>query len=176
MKATMAWRCRGSQCYFRVGVIEWYQSLGYRELDPLNPLPPAYESEPDDEIEVENSIEHEDKTIPASVHEDSVDTAIPAERARQANVRNDASGSRPVRGAVELRRWFEKSESVFEISECAEGKMVKFAAATLEGSALTWWKNKVATIGLENVNQMPWTEMKQLMTVEFKEWSMNCKT
>nr|GFB72634.1 reverse transcriptase domain-containing protein [Tanacetum cinerariifolium] len=28
-------------------------------------------------------------------------------------------------------------------------------------------KNKVATMGLETVNQMPWTEMKQLMTTEF---------
>nr|GFA45939.1 putative reverse transcriptase domain-containing protein [Tanacetum cinerariifolium] len=70
-------------------------------------------------------------------------------------------------GAVELRRWFEKTESVFEISECAEGKKVKFVAATLEGPALTWWKTKVATMGLEMVNQMPWTEMKQLMTAEF---------
>ncbi|GJY10554.1 hypothetical protein Tco_0378739 [Tanacetum coccineum] len=126
---------------------------------------------------------------------ESVDAAIAAERARQANVRNDASGSGPVRGrdtapavrectfagfmkcnpaafrgvegAVELRRWFEKTESVFEISECAEGKKVKFAAATLEGPALTWWKTKVATMGLETVHQMPWTEMKQLMTGEF---------
>ncbi|GJR02434.1 putative reverse transcriptase domain-containing protein [Tanacetum coccineum] len=98
---------------------------------------------------------------------ESVDAAIAAERARQANVRNDASGSGPVKGAVELRRWFEKTESVFEISECAKGKKVKFAAATLEGPALTWWKTKVATIGLETVNQMPWTEMKQLMTAEF---------
>ncbi|GJZ41345.1 putative reverse transcriptase domain-containing protein [Tanacetum coccineum] len=126
---------------------------------------------------------------------ESVDAAIAAERARQENVRNDASGSGPVRGqdtapavrectfarfmkcnptifrsvegAVELRRWFKKTESVFEISECAEGKKVKFAAATLEGPALTWWKTKVATMGLETVNQMPWTEMKQLMTAEF---------
>ncbi|GJY62866.1 hypothetical protein Tco_0464326 [Tanacetum coccineum] len=74
---------------------------------------------------------------------------------------------RGIEGVVELRRWFEKIESVFEISECAEGKKVKFAAATLEGPALTWWKTKVATMGLEIVNQIPWTEMKQLMTVEF---------
>ncbi|GJS42325.1 putative reverse transcriptase domain-containing protein [Tanacetum coccineum] len=47
------------------------------------------------------------------------------------------------------------------------GKKVKFATATLEGPALTWWKTKVATMGLEIVNQMPWTEMKQLMTAEF---------
>ncbi|GKD96426.1 putative reverse transcriptase domain-containing protein, partial [Tanacetum coccineum] len=70
-------------------------------------------------------------------------------------------------GAVELRRWFEKTESVFEISKCAERKKVKFAAATLQRPALTWWNAKVATMGLETVNQMPWTEMKQLMTAEF---------
>ncbi|GKA98440.1 hypothetical protein Tco_0826377 [Tanacetum coccineum] len=63
-------------------------------------------------------------------------------------------------GAVELRRWFEKTEMVFRISECAEGKKVKFVAATLQGPALTWWNSKVATMGLEVVNQIPWTEMK----------------
>ncbi|GKA19680.1 hypothetical protein Tco_0699595 [Tanacetum coccineum] len=126
---------------------------------------------------------------------ESVDATIAAKRERQANVRNDASGSGPVRGldtapavrectfagfmkcnpavfcgvegAVKLRRWFEKTESVFEISKCAKGKKVKFAAARLEGPALTWWKTKVATMGLETVNQMPWIEMKQLMTKEF---------
>nr|GEW74589.1 hypothetical protein [Tanacetum cinerariifolium] len=41
----------------------------YEEVDPLNPPPPASESEPDDDIEVENAIEHEDETIPASIHE-----------------------------------------------------------------------------------------------------------
>ncbi|GKE78073.1 hypothetical protein Tco_1544193, partial [Tanacetum coccineum] len=181
----------------------------YEEVDPLNPLPPASESEPDDEIEVENPIEHEDETVPVSVYEvgtatmeklveklenveekaeckklkkeleearimppksvpmtqaaiprmikESVDAAIVVERARQANVRNDASGSGPVRGqdtapavrectfigfmkcnpaafcgiegAVELRRWFEKTKSVFEISKFAEGKKVKLAVA-----------------------------------------------
>ncbi|GJS41279.1 hypothetical protein Tco_0566322 [Tanacetum coccineum] len=74
---------------------------------------------------------------------ESVDAAIAAERARHANTGNDARGSGPVRGqdtapvvrectfagymkcnptvfrgvegAVELQRWFEKTESVFEI-------------------------------------------------------------
>ncbi|GKE38506.1 putative reverse transcriptase domain-containing protein, partial [Tanacetum coccineum] len=301
----------------------------YEEVDPLNPLPPASESKLEDAIEVENPIEHEDETIPASIHEvgessttpflredndgllpglmrreinslfgrmaslsrrlcgretahalvkkkgkakdeyygklildlgnevrssveqgttameklveklsnaeyknerverdlywtrvrahefyqemirrgfvfeeipneainKNVDAAIAAERARHANVRNDARGSGPARGqdaapaareftfarfikcnpitfhgtegAVELQRWFEKTESVFRISECAEDKKVRFAAATLQGPALTWWNTKVATMGLEAVNQMPWTEMKQLMTAEF---------
>ncbi|GJW63824.1 hypothetical protein Tco_0115708 [Tanacetum coccineum] len=41
----------------------------YEEVDPLNPIPPASESESEDAIEVENPIEHEDKTVPASVYE-----------------------------------------------------------------------------------------------------------
>nr|GFA73119.1 hypothetical protein [Tanacetum cinerariifolium] len=60
-----------------------------------------------------------------------------------------------VEGDVELRRWFEKTKSVFGISECVEGKKVKFVAATLEGPALTWWNSKIATMRLETVNQMP---------------------
>ncbi|GJR64667.1 putative reverse transcriptase domain-containing protein [Tanacetum coccineum] len=280
----------------------------YEKVDPLNPPPPTFEFEPDDEIEVENPIEHEDETFPVSIYEvgesstaaipredgdrllpgfmrrdidslfgrmvnfsrrvslgsrgraglgleqgrnccngtmggfvfeerpneaiicsdeadecpslsrqgflimppksapmtqaamrrlikESVDAAIAAKRDRQAKVRNDVSGSGPVRGqdtapavrectfdgfikcnptvfrgierAVELRRWFEKTESVFGINECVEGKKVRFAAATLEGTALTWWNSKIATMGLETMNRMPWTEMKQLMTSEF---------
>ncbi|GKC09445.1 hypothetical protein Tco_1001055 [Tanacetum coccineum] len=41
----------------------------YEEVDPLNPPPPASESEPKDVIEVKNLIEHEDEIVPASVHE-----------------------------------------------------------------------------------------------------------
>ncbi|GJY33646.1 putative reverse transcriptase domain-containing protein [Tanacetum coccineum] len=84
---------------------------------------------------------------------ENVDAAIAAERARHANVRNDVRGSGPARGqdatpaareftfagfmkcnpiafrstkgVVELLRWFKKTESVFRISDCAEGKKVK---------------------------------------------------
>ncbi|GJX25392.1 putative reverse transcriptase domain-containing protein [Tanacetum coccineum] len=101
---------------------------------------------------------------------ESVNAAIAAERARHANDGNDDRGSGLVRGqdvAPVVREWFEKTESVFGISECAEGNKVKFVAATLQGPALTWWNVKVATMGLETMNQMPWTEMKQLMTAEF---------
>nr|GEY19331.1 hypothetical protein [Tanacetum cinerariifolium] len=251
----------------------------YEKVDPLNPLPLAFESEPDNEIEVENPIEHEDETVPASVYEVGESSAAPflredsdslrpglmrmdinslfarngyngnlveklgntkdnvdckklknelkearfsntflrlqnerverniywtrlrahefyqemihrgfvfEERPNEAinvpiedeknpvqgkNVRIDASGSGPVRGqdaapairectfvgfmkcnpaviygvegAVELRRRFEKTKSVFEISKCVEGKKVKFVVAILEGPALTWWKTKV---------------------------------
>nr|GEZ85721.1 putative reverse transcriptase domain-containing protein [Tanacetum cinerariifolium] len=71
-----------------------------------------------------------------------------------------------IEGDVELRRWFKKTKMVFGISECPKGKKVKYDAATLQGPTLSWWNTKVATIGLEAVNQIPKTEMKQLMTIE----------
>ncbi|GJT36970.1 putative reverse transcriptase domain-containing protein [Tanacetum coccineum] len=86
-----------------------------------------------------------------------INEALTTDRARRVNAS----------GAVELRRWFEKTEMVFGINECAEGKKVKFVAATLQRHALTWWNSKVATIGLKVVNQIPWNEMKQWMTAEF---------
>ncbi|GKA97722.1 putative reverse transcriptase domain-containing protein, partial [Tanacetum coccineum] len=71
------------------------------------------------------------------------------------------------KGAVGLIHWFEKMESTFGISECAEGKKVKFATATLNGRALIWCKTQVATLGIEVANGMPWAEMKKLMIDEF---------
>nr|GEW97174.1 hypothetical protein [Tanacetum cinerariifolium] len=285
----------------------------YKEIDPLNPLSPAFESEPKDTIEVENPIEHEYKTVPTSVmrwdidsifgqmafllrrlcgHEtahalvekkgkakdkfygklildlgnkvrssveqgtaameklveklgnaedkvvcnklknelkeargsmfkerpnEAINVSMKMRRVHnlsrddllimlssldslvvpllQVNVRNKASGSGPVRGqdvipatreftfagfmkcnptafcgtegVVELLRWFEKTESVFGISECVEGKKVRFAIVTLQGPNLTWWNAKIATRGFETMNQMPWTKMKHLMTAEF---------
>ncbi|GJX49715.1 putative reverse transcriptase domain-containing protein [Tanacetum coccineum] len=253
-------------------------------MDPFNPPPPASESEPEDAIEVENPIEHEDETIPASdsdgllpglmrrdinslfsrmtslsrrlcgretshafvekkgkakyeyygklildlgneVHssveqgttameklveklgnaEDkveckklkkeleearimppkstpmtqaticrmingNVESAIAAERARHANVGNDVRGSGPARGQDAAPAAHEGTFAGFmkcNPTAFREGKKVRFAAATLQGPALTWWNAKVATIGLETVNQIPWTEMKKLMTAEF---------
>ncbi|GJV76558.1 hypothetical protein Tco_1508142 [Tanacetum coccineum] len=46
----------------------------YEEVDPLNPPPSASESEPEDVIEVENTIEHEDETVPANVHERDINS------------------------------------------------------------------------------------------------------
>ncbi|GJR50815.1 putative reverse transcriptase domain-containing protein [Tanacetum coccineum] len=99
-------------------------------------------------------------TFDSSYH---VDVAIAAERARHANARNDVRGFGPARGqdaTLAVRG------CTFD-GECVEGKKVKFDAATLQGPALTWWNSKVSTMGLETVNQMPWTEMKQLMTAKF---------
>ncbi|GJW79044.1 putative reverse transcriptase domain-containing protein [Tanacetum coccineum] len=70
-------------------------------------------------------------------------------------------------GAIELCRWFEKMECTFGISECAERNKVKFAAATLQGRALTWWNTQVATLGLAEANGKSWDDMKKMMLEEF---------
>ncbi|GKD30554.1 putative reverse transcriptase domain-containing protein, partial [Tanacetum coccineum] len=217
----------------------------YEEVDPLIPPPPISESESEDAIEVENPIEHEDETVPASVvrlcgretaHalvekkgkakdeyyaklildlgnevrssveqgtdameklveklgnaedkaeckrlkkeledatimppkstpmtqaairrliKENVDAAIAAERARG----QDAA---PAAHECTLSGFMKCNPTAFR-----EGKKVRFAAATLQGPALTWWNSKIATMGLETVNRMPWTKMKQLMTAEF---------
>nr|GEX45389.1 hypothetical protein [Tanacetum cinerariifolium] len=67
-------------------------------------------------------------------------------------------------GVVGLRGWIEKIEQVFEISKCAEGDNVMFAASTFEGRALTWWNRNVHTLGLANANNIPWKEFKTMMT------------
>ncbi|GJU43270.1 reverse transcriptase domain-containing protein [Tanacetum coccineum] len=43
-------------------------TYSYEEVDPLNPLSPASESEPEDVIRVEDTVKSEDETVPASVY------------------------------------------------------------------------------------------------------------
>nr|GEX09171.1 putative reverse transcriptase domain-containing protein [Tanacetum cinerariifolium] len=70
-------------------------------------------------------------------------------------------------GAIKLCRWFEKSEMVFSISDYAKRNKVKFAAATLQGRALTWWNSQVATLGLKVAIGKYWGDMKKMMLEEF---------
>ncbi|GJZ59190.1 hypothetical protein Tco_0615006 [Tanacetum coccineum] len=42
-------------------------------------------------------------------------------------------------GVVGLIRWFERPESVFSRSRCAEENKVTFATGTLTDDALSWW-------------------------------------
>nr|GFC45230.1 putative reverse transcriptase domain-containing protein [Tanacetum cinerariifolium] len=78
----------------------------------------------------------------------------------EAAIRDERERFYGTEGAVVLVRWFEKMENTFEISECAKGKKVKFATATLYGRALTWWNSQVAMLGHEVPNGKPWTEVK----------------
>ncbi|GJZ86562.1 putative reverse transcriptase domain-containing protein, partial [Tanacetum coccineum] len=67
-------------------------------------------------------------------------------------------------GVVELTRWFEKMETVFNISNCPTKYQVKYATCTLQDSALTWWNSHKRTIGVEAAYAMNWVELMKLMT------------
>ncbi|GJX12947.1 reverse transcriptase domain-containing protein [Tanacetum coccineum] len=70
-------------------------------------------------------------------------------------------------GVVGQKHWFEKMEQVFEICKCAKDEKVKFVVCTFESRALTWWNGNVQTLGLANANQIPWSNVKAMMTTEY---------
>ncbi|GKG29164.1 hypothetical protein Tco_0416529 [Tanacetum coccineum] len=57
-------------------------------------------------------------------------------------------------GAVGLISWFERTESVFSQSRCAEENKVIFATGTLTDDALSWWNAYAQRMGIEQANQI----------------------
>ncbi|GKF01720.1 hypothetical protein Tco_0028643, partial [Tanacetum coccineum] len=53
------------------------------------------------------------------------------------------------------------------MNDCKEKDKVKFAIATLQGRALTWWNGRIASMGIDATNGTPWTEVRKWMTEEF---------
>nr|GFB63346.1 reverse transcriptase domain-containing protein [Tanacetum cinerariifolium] len=70
-------------------------------------------------------------------------------------------------GVIGLTRWFERTESVFSISNCTSETRVKFASCTLIRSALTWWNSHMRAVGQEVAYAMPWKTLKQMMTAKY---------
>ncbi|GJX36785.1 reverse transcriptase domain-containing protein [Tanacetum coccineum] len=67
-------------------------------------------------------------------------------------------------GVVGLTRWFEKMETVFNISNCPPNYQVKYATCTLQDSALTWWNSHKKTIDVDAAYVMNWVGIIRLMT------------
>ncbi|GJX61026.1 putative reverse transcriptase domain-containing protein [Tanacetum coccineum] len=89
-------------------------------------------------------------------------------------------------GVVRLTRWFEKMETVFNISNCPSKYQVKYATCTLHDSALTWWNSHKRTIGVDAAYVMKWPGLMRLMTevycprneiqkMETKLWNLTVK-
>nr|GEY78119.1 reverse transcriptase domain-containing protein [Tanacetum cinerariifolium] len=70
-------------------------------------------------------------------------------------------------GAVGLIRWFERIESVFSHSRCAEENKVTFATSTLTDDALSWWNAYAQPMGIDQANKITWSELKRLMTNKY---------
>ncbi|GKE25792.1 hypothetical protein Tco_1441176, partial [Tanacetum coccineum] len=65
------------------------------------------------------------------------------------------------KGAVGLICWFERTESVFSRSRCAEENKVTFVTSTLIDDALSWWNAYAQPMGVDQANQITWTELKR---------------
>nr|GEV83880.1 reverse transcriptase domain-containing protein [Tanacetum cinerariifolium] len=55
---------------------------------------------------------------------------------------------------VGLISWFERTESVFSQSNCAEENKVGFATSTLTNDALSWWNAYAQPIGIEQADKI----------------------
>ncbi|GKD69346.1 reverse transcriptase domain-containing protein [Tanacetum coccineum] len=99
---------------------------------------------------------------------DSVTAALEAQAATMANADNTNrnTGEREAR-AVCLIRWFERSESVFSLSNCTEDCKVKFATGTLTEEALSWWNYFAQPIGIEEAYKITWVEFKKLLIKKY---------
>nr|GEX30925.1 reverse transcriptase domain-containing protein [Tanacetum cinerariifolium] len=62
---------------------------------------------------------------------------------------------------------FERTESVFSRSKCAEEDRVTFATGTLTNDALSWWNSYTQPIGIKHANRITWTELKRLLTNKY---------
>nr|GFB41753.1 hypothetical protein [Tanacetum cinerariifolium] len=71
------------------------------------------------------------------------------------------------KGVVGLTQWFERMETVFNISKCAVENQVKFSTCTLHGVALTWWKSHVKTVGHNVAYGVPWNTLMKTMTAKY---------
>nr|GEZ52835.1 reverse transcriptase domain-containing protein [Tanacetum cinerariifolium] len=85
-----------------------------------------------------------------------VTAALKAQAATMANTR-----------AVGLIRWFERIESVFSHSRCAEENKVTFATGTLTDDALSWCNAYGQPMGVDQANKITWTELKRLLTNKY---------
>ncbi|GJZ39912.1 putative reverse transcriptase domain-containing protein [Tanacetum coccineum] len=77
------------------------------------------------------------------------------------NINGNRNGNH---GVVGLTHWFEKMETVFNISNCPSKYQVKYASCTLQDSTLTWWNSRKRTIGVEAAYAMNWVGLMKLMT------------
>nr|GEY68487.1 reverse transcriptase domain-containing protein [Tanacetum cinerariifolium] len=72
-----------------------------------------------------------------------------------------------MKGAVGLSFWFERTESVFSHSNCAEKNKLKFAISTLTEEALFWWNSFAQPIRIEEAFKITWSEFKRLLIKKY---------
>ncbi|GJZ94663.1 reverse transcriptase domain-containing protein [Tanacetum coccineum] len=110
---------------------------------------------------------------------DGITTALEEQAATMANKNRNAISNykgfmncqpsyfNGTKGAIGLIHWFKCTELVFSHSKCAEEDRLTFATGTLTDDALSWWNAYAQPIGIEQANQITWTELKRLLTNKY---------
>ncbi|GJX06668.1 reverse transcriptase domain-containing protein [Tanacetum coccineum] len=98
-----------------------------------------------------------------------ITAALAARDANRSTNGDDSHVSRTcgTEGVVELIQWFEKIETVFNISNYLVENQIKFSTCTLLAVALTWWNSHVRTVGHDVAYVMTWTDLKKKMTNKY---------
>ncbi|GKF17800.1 hypothetical protein Tco_0062718, partial [Tanacetum coccineum] len=86
---------------------------------------------------------------------DIVATALEAQAANMANADNTN------RNTGEREAPFERTKSVFSLSNCTEDCKVKFATGTLTEEALSWWNSFAQPIGIEEAYKITWAYVRR---------------
>ncbi|GKB45308.1 putative reverse transcriptase domain-containing protein [Tanacetum coccineum] len=107
------------------------------------------------------------EALTALIDQGVVDALAACDADRSRNGDDSHSSGTGTEGVVGLTQWFERMETVFNISNCAIENQVKFATCTLHGVALTWWKSHVETVGQDATHSMPWNTLMKMMTAKY---------
>nr|GEY44478.1 hypothetical protein [Tanacetum cinerariifolium] len=70
-------------------------------------------------------------------------------------------------GVVGLTQWFERTKSVFYISNYVVGNQIKLATCNLLGSALTWWNSYVKVVGHNTAYGMTFKSLMKMLTYKY---------
>ncbi|GKA35502.1 reverse transcriptase domain-containing protein [Tanacetum coccineum] len=100
---------------------------------------------------------------------DSVTSALEAQAATMASASNPNRNTGPTGTPVVKTRNYKEFISCqpFYFNE----NKVMFATGTLTDDALSWWNAYAQPMGIEQANQITWTELKRLLTNKYYPWT-----
>ncbi|GJS57943.1 reverse transcriptase domain-containing protein [Tanacetum coccineum] len=101
---------------------------------------------------------------------DSVATTLKAQAANMANTdntnKNTGTSGTPEQSA--LSAGLKEPNQYSLVAGCAEENKVTFATGTLTDDALSWWNAYAQPMGVDQANQITWTELKRLLTNKYR--------
>ncbi|GJR10286.1 reverse transcriptase domain-containing protein [Tanacetum coccineum] len=101
---------------------------------------------------------------------DSVNAALEAQAATMASTSNPNRNTRPtgtpVKEQLASSAGLNRPNQYFLIANVLRNK-VAFATGTLIDDALSWWNAYTQPIGIDQSNQITWTELKRLLTNKY---------